>query len=117
MIQPQFTYARPFSEGLAAAANDDVAFGYIDHQGKTVIPFVYHNVYPGNFSEGWARSGQASRSLMWIIRTCLRSLCRLVFILRDMIFTMEWRASTRTAYRWVSSTAEDTLWLQIIITI
>jgi hypothetical protein len=55
VIPPQFLFARPFSEGLAAVANDQFAFGYIDAQGKVIIPLVYHNVYPGNFSEGLAR--------------------------------------------------------------
>jgi hypothetical protein len=54
VIPPQFLYARPFSEGLAAVSNDQFAFGYIDAHGKVVIPLMYHNVYPGNFSEGIA---------------------------------------------------------------
>jgi hypothetical protein len=54
VIPPQFLYARPFSEGLAAVANDQFAFGYINAQGEVVIPLMYHNVYPGNFSEGIA---------------------------------------------------------------
>jgi hypothetical protein len=41
--------------GLAAVANDQYAFGYIDAHGKVAIPLIYHNVFPGNFSEGLAR--------------------------------------------------------------
>lgn len=55
IISPQFLYARPFSEGLAAVANDQFAFGYVDSKGKVAIPLTLQNVFPGNFSEGLAR--------------------------------------------------------------
>jgi hypothetical protein len=55
VVPPQFLYARPFSEGLAAVENGQFGFGYIDAQGKVIIPLIYQNVFVGNFSEGLAR--------------------------------------------------------------
>jgi WG containing repeat len=40
-----------FSEGLAAASKDGITYGYIDKQGKMVIPFVFK--YARAFSEGY----------------------------------------------------------------
>lgn len=50
----------PFSEGLAAVGKLDEAtgrakFGFIDHKGETVIPFIYDDVM--GFSEGLACVG------------------------------------------------------------
>ncbi len=53
-------YEFHFSEGLAAVADKDGKFGYIDKRGKTVIPFIYSRAEP--FENGFARvelSGKA----------------------------------------------------------
>ena len=52
VIEPQYTYAEDFSEGLAAVANDEYKFGYIDKSGNLVIPYQYG--YAKAFSEGMA---------------------------------------------------------------
>jgi hypothetical protein len=43
-------YTLRFSEGLAAASKDGVAYGYIDKQGKTIVPYQFK--YARSFSEG-----------------------------------------------------------------
>ncbi len=44
--------ASPFSEGLAAVANDSGRYGYIDNYGQCAIPFRWAYAYP--FFEGFA---------------------------------------------------------------
>lgn len=39
-------WAEPFSEGLAIAYNNRQKAGYVDKQGKLVIPFRYEHAYP-----------------------------------------------------------------------
>lgn len=51
IIQPRFSAAGPFCEGVAAVAING-KYGYIDRQGKSVIPFKFDSVQ--NFSEGLA---------------------------------------------------------------
>lgn len=51
VIKPQFDYAYPFSEGLAAVGIGDKA-GFIDPSGRAVIPFQYHRTV--SFSDGVA---------------------------------------------------------------
>ncbi len=51
VIEPRFTHAGPFSEGLAAVAIYG-KWGFIDKEGKCVIPYRYE--YTGRFSEGLA---------------------------------------------------------------
>lgn len=52
IIEPQYTVAMDFSEGLAAVANNEYKFGYIDTSGNLVIPYQYGYAKP--FSEGMA---------------------------------------------------------------
>ncbi len=40
------------SDGLVLVQNEDSKYGYVDKTGKTVVPFVYENLY--SFSEGLA---------------------------------------------------------------
>lgn len=51
-IPCQWADASPFSEGVAAVANDKGRYGYIDNYGKCAIPFRWAYAYP--FSEGYA---------------------------------------------------------------
>lgn len=51
--------SRDFSEGLAAVQNSSGKWGYIDKNGKTVIPFIYEDAQ--NFSEGLAAVSKESR--------------------------------------------------------
>lgn len=51
VIEPKFSYAGPFSEGLAAVAMNG-KYGFIDKDGKCVIPYRYE--YTGKFNEGLA---------------------------------------------------------------
>ncbi|SEM33586.1 WG containing repeat-containing protein [Pseudomonas sp. ok272] len=48
---------KPFSNGLAAVKGSDDLFGYIDTQGKRVIPFMYDDA--GTFSGGTALAAEA----------------------------------------------------------
>ncbi len=43
IIEPQYSYAYGFCEGLAAVVNDDDKYGYIDETGKLVIPFRFEH--------------------------------------------------------------------------
>ncbi len=52
VISPQFASAKPFSEGLAAAAPGTDGYGYINKQGKIVIKPQFYTAEP--FSEGYA---------------------------------------------------------------
>src|SRR5262249_23662536 len=52
VIEPQFSWAEEFSEGLAAFENEDGKHGYIDETGKIVIEPKFENWT--NFSEGLA---------------------------------------------------------------
>ena len=52
VIEPQFDYAYPFSEGLAHV-NKDAKYGFIDKSGKVVIEPQFDEA--GAFSEGFAR--------------------------------------------------------------
>ena len=53
VIEPQFTYARPFSkEGLAAVQPKDGKVGYINMSGEFVIPPIYDGGF--SFSDGIA---------------------------------------------------------------
>ena len=47
---PEFSYAKPFYEGLAAVCDRDGRYGMIDRNGDTVIPFVFD--YISNCSDG-----------------------------------------------------------------
>jgi hypothetical protein len=51
-IKPQFTEAKNFSEGLAAASINYGNSGYIDKTGKFILPPKYN--YAGNFENGFA---------------------------------------------------------------
>ncbi len=66
IIEPQFDFATPFAEGLAAACQgckkishgehesmEGGQWGYIDKEGKTVIPFQYDRARP--FQDGFAK--------------------------------------------------------------
>lgn len=52
IIKPQYKYALPFSEGLAAVCNEEYKFGYINKTGELIIPYQYSHA--NNFSEGLA---------------------------------------------------------------
>ncbi len=52
IIEPQFTFTRSFSEGLAAVQIGE-KWGYIDSSGRLVIPAQFEAA--GSFSEGLAR--------------------------------------------------------------
>ncbi len=56
-VEPQFSYAEPFSEGLAAVCDASTKYGnkvgYIDQAGKYVIPPQFDEA--SAFSEGFAR--------------------------------------------------------------
>lgn len=52
IIEPIYSYATDFSEGLACVKNDDYRYGYIDREGKVIIPFEYES--GESFSEGLA---------------------------------------------------------------
>lgn len=64
-IQPQFTSAKAFSEGVAAVAKPnefgEIKWGFIDTTGKIVIPFIYSNE-PGNFykNRAFVKSSQST---------------------------------------------------------
>ncbi len=47
---PEFSYAKPFYEGLAAVCDQNGKYGMIDRNGETVIPFVFD--YVSNCSDG-----------------------------------------------------------------
>jgi hypothetical protein len=56
VIQPQFSKALPFSEGLAAVSKTESwneKWGFVDKQGEMKIPLTYKN-FPSSFSEGFA---------------------------------------------------------------
>ncbi len=53
-IAPQYEDAQEFSEGLAAVKKDG-KWGYINEQGKVVVPFQYDVAYI--FNEGYAVVG------------------------------------------------------------
>jgi hypothetical protein len=54
-VAPQFFYAQPFSEGLAAVRDASGRYGYIDHSGKYVITPQFDEA--SAFSEGFACVG------------------------------------------------------------
>ncbi|WP_200979876.1 WG repeat-containing protein [Echinicola sp. 20G] len=54
IITPQFLISGSFYEGLASVQNKDHQWGFIDKEGKTVIPFNYH-AQPTRFSCGMAQ--------------------------------------------------------------
>jgi hypothetical protein len=70
-IEPQFSWAEEFSEGLAAFENEDGKHGYIDETGKIVIEPKFDNWT--NFSEGLAavsvdfKWGYIDKSGKWAI--------------------------------------------------
>lgn len=49
IVQPQFSEARDFSQGLAAVCQSEKHWGFIDKNGKLVIPAIYLSAQP--FSE------------------------------------------------------------------
>ncbi|MFC0392653.1 WG repeat-containing protein, partial [Paenibacillus mendelii] len=51
-VRPKFVHNPFFNDGLAALMNKDGKFGYIDKEGKVVIPFEYDNTQL--FTEGFA---------------------------------------------------------------
>ncbi|HWK03749.1 MAG TPA: WG repeat-containing protein [Puia sp.] len=53
-IPAKFKEASPFSDGLAAVQNDDGNWGYINTEGKLVVPFTYSK-RPSRFMSGLAR--------------------------------------------------------------
>lgn len=57
VVQPQYDYIAPFSEGLAVVGKRDsygeLKYGYINPKGELVIPLKY-SVQPGNFRDGLA---------------------------------------------------------------
>jgi hypothetical protein len=55
VVEPQFSYAQPFSEGLAAVRDASGRYGYIDHTGKYVITPQFDEAFA--FSEGFAGVG------------------------------------------------------------
>jgi hypothetical protein len=57
-IEPQFTMANAFAEGLAAVSYDGQTSGYINRLGDVVIPLQY--AYAGSFSQGLAIVGVAN---------------------------------------------------------
>ena len=54
IIKPQYEFARGVNDGLAAVKKDG-KWGYIDVNGKVMIPFSYDIAY--SFSEGYAVVG------------------------------------------------------------
>ena len=52
VITPKYSFAGPFSEGLAAVCSDDAKWGYIDTKGRVKVPLRYNSA--GSFSEGLA---------------------------------------------------------------
>ena len=44
IVQPKYTYARPFSEGLAVVGYKDSAVCMIDTSGNVVLPMVYNHI-------------------------------------------------------------------------
>jgi len=52
VIEPQFTYATEFSEGLAAVKKENSMYGYINTKGEVALPYEYY--YADMFSEGVA---------------------------------------------------------------
>lgn len=61
-IAPQYEDASLFSDGLAAVKKDG-KWGYIDTEGKTVIPFQYDLAY--EFNEGYAIVGKLVNTESW----------------------------------------------------
>jgi hypothetical protein len=55
VVEPQFSYAQPFSEGLAAVRDASGRYGCIDHTGKYVITPQFDEAFA--FSEGFAGVG------------------------------------------------------------
>lgn len=54
----EFKYAKTFSEGLAAVANQKGEYGFIDLTGKLVVPYKFYNVV-ANFENGRARVSES----------------------------------------------------------
>ena len=52
VITPKYSFAGPFSEGLAAVCSHDAKWGYIDTKGRLKVPLRYNSA--GSFSEGLA---------------------------------------------------------------
>ncbi len=84
-IEPRFTLATPFSEGLAAVR--DVynrygdKYGYINHTGKYVIRSQFEEAF--GFSEGLAQVGDSNhlmgfidRSGKWVVKPQFRAFSR-----------------------------------------
>ena len=72
-IEPQFTLALPFAEGLAPVRDKNGKYGYIDHAGKYVIAPQFEEAFA--FSEGLAQvvhtnhlMGFIDRTGQWIIK-------------------------------------------------
>jgi len=77
LITPQFKEAEIFSEGLAAVTNHNNKIGYINKQGKIIIPYI-NGFYGGSFKNGMAtfsiksisgaiKDGIIDKSGKWII--------------------------------------------------
>ena len=61
-IQPQFDFAKPFREGLAAVEIAD-KYGYIDKAGKIVVKPRFH--FASEFDEGLARIAVENKEGGW----------------------------------------------------
>jgi hypothetical protein len=53
VITPDFKFASPFSEALAAVSVDGELFGFVDAIGDEIIPFMFD--YASEFHHGLAR--------------------------------------------------------------
>ena len=57
VVEPQYDYIAPFSDGLAVVGKRDtygeLKYGYINPKGEVIIPLKY-SVQPGNFRDGIA---------------------------------------------------------------
>jgi len=84
-IEPQFTLATPYAEGLAAVRGVfnryGYKYGYIDHTGKYVIMPQFEEAF--GFSEGLAQVGDTNhlmgfidRSGKWVIKPQFRAFSR-----------------------------------------
>ena len=69
IIQPQYSYAADFSEGLAAVEYSEGEMGFINNQGETVIPFKYFKQGNDNFAFGFCVVSKTKKPKLALINT------------------------------------------------
>lgn len=95
-----FQQIKPFSNGFAAVQDNNDKYGYIDTQGKLVIPFMYDSA--GNFLGGTALTSEAG--VYRLITPDNRSIAAFPGDLRSYPATKD---SETASYTFVTSNGED----------